>query len=201
MAAAASAKMIIVVGPSGSGKSTLISQLMKEFPSDYGFSVSHTTRGPRPGEVDGVNYHFTTREAIMKEIEEDKFIEHAEYSGNHYGTSKRAIHELVERGRVCLLDIDMQGARSIKSKEDLKESLCPMFVFVRTPSIEELERRLRSRGDTSETDIERRLSTARGELLFVENNPSFFDSVVVNDVLSTAFLDFKSAIGRPSSSS
>merc|ERR1711879_671348 len=96
---------IVFAGPSGAGKSTLIKKLMTEFPSAFGFSVSHTTRKIRPSEVDGVNYHFVEREAMEKEIAEGKFIESAVYSGNMYGTSIKAVQDVVDSGKVCLLDI------------------------------------------------------------------------------------------------
>ena len=118
----------------------VITRLLKEHPDKFGFSVSHTTRKPRPGEVDGVHYHFTTVEQIQKEIEDGKFIEHANVHGNYYGTSRAAVEKVLHSGKVCVLDIDVQGAEQVK-----KSSLHAKYLFVSPPSMDELEKRLRGR--------------------------------------------------------
>ena len=99
------ARPLVLCGPSGVGKSTLVDRLKKEFPDAFGFSVSHTTRKPREGEVDGISYHYVDQETIEKAIENDEFIEHATFSGNTYGTSKSAVQTVVEQGKICILDI------------------------------------------------------------------------------------------------
>ena len=105
---------IVVAGPSGSGKSTLLKRLMAEFSGCFAFSVSHTTRQPRSGEVDGREYHFVSRENMLAAIERGEFIESAEFSGNLYGTSIRAVRDAVATGRICILEIDMQGVKQVK---------------------------------------------------------------------------------------
>eukprot|EP01137_Pigoraptor_chileana_P037136 Opistho-2@33758 len=129
---------LVLAGPSGAGKSTLLKRLLAEYPDVFGFSVSHTTRKPRAGEVNGRDYHFTSREEMIQGISEGQFIENAEFSGNMYGTSKRAVHDVLGKGRICILDIDMQGVRSVKNTD-----LRARFAFITPPSFEELERRLR----------------------------------------------------------
>jgi guanylate kinase len=176
---------IVVAGPSGVGKSTLLGRLFKEFPDRFGFSVSHTTRAPRPGEQNGVHYHFVSRDEMMRGVANGEFIESAEYSGNLYGTSKRAVREVAEKGKTCVLDIDMQGVLSIK-----KTDLNARYVFIVPPSFEELERRLRSRGDTAEDAIRRRLEQARWELSF-RDKEAFWDRVIVNDDIERAYAEFR----------
>ena len=107
-AALASHRPIVISGPSGAGKSTILKRLFAEFPDKFGFSVSHTTRAPRAGEEDGREYHFTTKKKFLELVEQRGFIEHAQFGGNHYGTSIRAVEEIAERGRVCILDIEME---------------------------------------------------------------------------------------------
>ncbi|KOB75940.1 Guanylate kinase, partial [Operophtera brumata] len=127
---------LVLCGPSGSGKSTLLKRLLNEFPDKFGFSVSHTTRGPRPGEKDGVHYHFTNKELMGAAVERGEFIETATFSGNMYGTSKRAVDDVRCTGKICVLDIEMEGVKQVK-----RTDLNPLLVFVMPPSIEELERR------------------------------------------------------------
>ena len=135
-------KPLVVAGPSGSGKSTLIKRLLAKHPDDFGFSVSHTTRAPRQGEEDGVAYYFSTREEMDADIEAGLFIESAEYSGNLYGTSFKGVEDVTTAGKVCILDIDMQGVRSIAASD----AIHPTFLFIKPPSIESLRARLEARG-------------------------------------------------------
>ncbi|KAL6051758.1 guanylate kinase [Balamuthia mandrillaris] len=186
---------VVVAGPSGSGKSTLISRLLKEFPSSFGFSVSHTTRKPRPGEQNGVHYFFTDRETFLKEREEGKFLESAEYSGNLYGTSIAAVESVAEQGKVCLLDIDIQGVLSVK-----QSTLNARYLFVVPPSVEELRRRLTGRGDTDAEAIEKRLDTAKRELEY-RDKPDFWDKVIVNDDLESAYQQFRTFLTADTGSS
>jgi len=178
-------KPIVFSGPSGAGKGTLIDLLMKEFPNRFGFSVSHTTRKPRPGEKDGIHYHFTDVEHMLKEIEEGKFVEHAHVHGNYYGTSKRAVEEVLNSGRVCLLDIDVQGAEQVK-----KSSLRSLYIFVMAPSLDILEKRLRGRGTENEESLKTRLLNAKREMEYAER-PDFFDLVLINDDLPNTYSQLK----------
>ncbi|KAL3826939.1 hypothetical protein ACHAXA_006019 [Cyclostephanos tholiformis] len=169
---------VVICGPSGVGKGTLIELLQKRFPDGkFGFSVSHTTRKPREGEVNGVHYHFTTVEDIRKDIEDGKFIEYAEVHGNYYGTSIASVESVQGKNLICLLDIDVQGAQKVKAS-----SLDAHYLFIAPPSTEELESRLRGRGTESEDAIQRRLANARGELEYGLESGNF-DAVLVNNDL------------------
>ena len=175
---------IVIAGPSGTGKGTLISILMSRYPNEqFGFSVSHTTRQPREGEQDTVHYNFTTVPDIQADIADGKFIEYAEVHGNYYGTSVQAVKSVQGQGRVCILDIDVQGVQLVKKSE-----LDPYFVFIAPPSMEQLEERLRGRGTEKEEDIEKRLANAKGEMDYgqIEGN---FDKYLVNDNLEKASED------------
>jgi len=176
---------IVICGPSGVGKGTLIERLRKEFPDKFGFSVSHTTRKPRSGEQDGVHYYFTTVEEMKQAISEGKFMEHANVHGNLYGTSKVAVEKVLVMGKICILDIDVQGADQVK-----KSSLKPRYVFIAPPSIEELEKRLRGRGTESEENIRKRLHNAQGELDYLKK-PEFWDVVLTNDDFETTYQKLK----------
>ncbi|XP_065523025.1 guanylate kinase isoform X4 [Lathamus discolor] len=122
---------VVLSGPSGAGKSTLLKKLFKDYENVFGFSVSHTTRQPRPGEVNGKDYHFVTREEMQKEIDAGEFIEHAEFSGNMYGTSKGAVQAVQAQNQICVLDIDIQGVKNIK-----KTDLNPIYISVQPPSLD-----------------------------------------------------------------
>lgn len=172
---------LVLCGPSGSGKSTLIKKLFEEFPETFGFSVSHTSRAPRPSEKDGKHYHFTTKEKMQKQIEQGEFLETAIYSGNLYGTSKHAVEQVQQEGKVCILDIEMQGVKQIK-----ESSLNPLYVFIKPPSIELLEERLKGRNTETEDSLRRRLSIAKTEMEYGEK-PGNFDIVIVNDDISKAY--------------
>ena len=107
-------KPLVICGPSGVGKSTIIKRLTNEFPGLFGFSCSHTTRKPREGEKEGVNYHYVTKEQFLSAKANEEFIETAEFSGNMYGTSKMAVKTIEEKGQICILDIEMQGVIQVK---------------------------------------------------------------------------------------
>ncbi|XP_026472926.1 guanylate kinase isoform X2 [Ctenocephalides felis] len=172
---------LVLCGPSGSGKSTLLKKLFEEFPNTFGFSVSHTTRQPRVGEEDGVHYHFTTKEEMQKAIDAGQFLETACFSGNLYGTSKRAVEDVRRAGKVCVLDIEVQGVMQVKQTD-----LDPVFVFVKPPSMAELEKRLRDRNTETEESLQKRLNTAKSELAYGEE-PGNFDIVITNDNFDKAF--------------
>jgi len=168
------ARPLVLCGPSGVGKSTIVERLKKRFPNAFALSVSHTTRQPREGEKDGVNYFFTDRETMTAAIENGDFIETAEFSGNMYGTSKAAVETVSVSGKICILDIDMQGVKQIKNT-----NLNPLYVFIHPPSVDDLEKRLRGRGTETEESLQRRLAAAKAEMEF--GTPDNFDKVVVND--------------------
>ncbi|GAB5593809.1 guanylate kinase [Umbelopsis nana] len=181
-------QIFVLSGPSGSGKSTLLKKLFAEYPDTFGFSVSHTTRQPREGEQNGKDYHFVTKESMIKEVEEGKFIESATFSGNMYGTSIKAVEDVVARGKVCVLDIDMQGVQAVK-----KTDLHPRYIFVQPPSLDTLEKRLRGRGTESEDAILRRLAASRQELEYAQQ-PNAYDRIIINDDLCKAYNELKNAI-------
>ena len=150
--------LIVVSGPSGTGKGTVCKQLLKEMP-ELAYSISATTRQPRAGEADGVNYYFLGKSAFEQMIAEDGFLEWAEVYGNYYGTPLSKIREKLEAGQDILLEIDTQGALKVKEK-------CPegIFIFLLPPSIRELEQRIRGRGTETEESIARRLGAAKTEI-------------------------------------
>ncbi|XP_017701944.2 guanylate kinase 1-like isoform X2 [Phoenix dactylifera] len=178
-------KPVVISGPSGVGKGTLIAKLMKEFPTTFGFSVSHTTRAPREKEINGVHYHFTERSIMEKEIREAKFLESALVHGNLYGTSIEAVEAVTDAGKRCILDIDVQGARTVRAG-----SLDASFIFICPPSFEELEKRLRARGTETEEQIQKRLRNARAEL-DEGKSVGLFDHILVNDDLETCYENLK----------
>eukprot|EP00088_Acartia_fossae_P010556 TRINITY_DN15284_c0_g1_i1.p1 TRINITY_DN15284_c0_g1~~TRINITY_DN15284_c0_g1_i1.p1 ORF type:complete len:239 (+),score=57.83 TRINITY_DN15284_c0_g1_i1:93-809(+) len=176
---------LVLCGPSGSGKSTVLKKLIGEYEDCFGFSVSHTTRNPRPGEQDGKDYHFVTRDTMKDLIAKGAFIEHAEFSGNMYGTSKDAVQHVLKSGKICILDIDVQGVKSVKNT-DLK----PKYVFIKPPSLEVLEERLRGRGTETEESLNKRLSAAASELEYGETEGNF-DIIIVNDEVDKAYAALK----------
>lgn len=180
----------MLCGPSGSGKSSVVSMLTAEFPHSFGFSVSHTTRSPRPGEEDGVQYHFVQLEAMQAAIEAGDFIENAQFSGNLYGTSKSAVEKVLDEGKICILDIDVQGVKQIRQRRPLQD---PYYVFIRPPSMRVLEERLRARKTESEESLLKRLEAAKLELEYGDT-PGNFDLVVVNDDLDEAYAKLREFI-------
>jgi guanylate kinase len=163
-------KLIVVSGPSGAGKSTLIGEALNSVPQ-LAYSVSATTRDPRPGEVDGEDYIFLSRDEFERKIEEGYFLEWAEYSGNLYGTPVSRVEALLEEGRSVILEIELQGARKVREKRP-----DAVMVFVRAPSLEETRRRLEGRATETAEAVESRLATAVEEVAAREE----FDHEVVN---------------------
>ncbi len=163
-------RLIVVSGPSGAGKSTLIRAALAAVP-ELAYSVSATTRKPRAGEVDGKDYIFLTREEFERWIEEGRFLEWAEYSGNLYGTPERRVEEFLESGRSVILEIELQGARQVKKRRP-----DAVMVFVRAPTLEETRKRLTGRATEDSEAVERRMTTALKE---VEARKEF-DYEVVN---------------------
>jgi len=177
---------VVFSGPSGAGKSTLLKKLMTEYPSAFGFTVSHTTRNPRPGECNGKDYHFTDLETMKAEVEAGKFIESATFSGNMYGTSKAAVNDVLCDNRVCLLDIDEQGVKSIKDQGDLD----PLYVFVSPPSLEALRERLKKRGTETAESLKKRMATAESAIAYSQTIGAY-DVTIVNDELEVAYTELK----------
>lgn len=163
-------KLIVVSGPSGAGKSTLIRQALDAIP-ELAYSVSATTREPREGEVDGRDYLFLSREQFERWIEEGRFLEWAEYSGNLYGTPEENVEEYLEEGRSVILEIELQGARIVRKKRP-----DAVMVFVRAPSLEETRKRLLGRATESTEALEARMITALSEVAARDE----FDYEVVN---------------------
>ena len=179
MSASPSGHLVVISGPSGVGKSSILAAALDATPSQ--FSTSATTRAPRPGEVDGRDYHFIDRREFEARIDSGDVLEWAEYGGNLYGTLRREVIPVLTAGRNVLLDIENEGAKQIR--DSYPEAV---LIFIRPPAIAELERRLRGRGDTSDRDIERRLAVADEQM---REAPELYDHIVLND-------DLDAAIGR-----
>lgn len=180
-------RLILVTGPSGVGKGTLIKVLRERHP-DLGFSVSATTRSPRPGEQHGVHYYFYSREQFQELRDRGEFLEWAEFAGNCYGTPISPVIERLNQGNDILLEIELQGARQVMDRwpEALK-------IFISPPSMEELEKRLRDRSQDSENSIAQRLKTAETELLATDE----FDVTIVNDRLEDTLTALEEVVFGP----
>ena len=175
-------KLFVFSGPSGVGKGTLKAKLFEEFGDQLAFSVSATTRVPREGERDGVDYFFITQQDFADRIAKDDFLEHATFSGNSYGTPRSFVTGLLDKGVNVLLEIEVQGAMQVREK--MPESVS---VFILPPSYEELERRLRGRGTESEEKVRLRLETALAELPYAEK----YDYRIVNNDLDAAYKELR----------
>ncbi|XP_048367644.1 guanylate kinase isoform X3 [Sphaerodactylus townsendi] len=145
----------------------------------------NTTRNPRPGEVNGKDYHFVTREKMREEIDAGGFVENAEFSGNMYGTSKAAIQAVQAQNQICILDIDMQGVRSMK-----RTDLNPIYISIQPPSIEILEKRLRDRQTETEESLQKRLNAASIDME-LSKEPGLFDLIIINDDVDVAYSELK----------
>lgn len=180
-----SGKLFIISAPSGAGKSTILRRVMTDL-QGVAFSVSHTTRAPREGEVNGREYHFVDRATFSRMIDDDQFCEYAEVHGNLYGTSKNSIKDLLARGIDVILDIDVQGAAIIRRLPELQA----ISVFLTPPSLVELEKRLRRRGLDSDEEIATRLSNAHQEMSVIAD----FDYLIVNENVEEATRMFEAII-------
>lgn len=179
-------KLIILVAPSGSGKTTIARSLLNDFPR-IKFSVSATTRPPREGEQDGKDYFFLSREEFDQKIKQNDFLEWEEfYNGSRYGTLRSEVDKLIESGYFPLLDIEVKGAINIKRQYGSRS----VSIFIQPPSIEELKKRLLSRGTEDDASLETRLERAQKELGYATR----FDYVVINDELDTAYKQVKTIV-------
>ncbi|XP_076262761.1 uncharacterized protein LOC143197873 isoform X2 [Rhynchophorus ferrugineus] len=179
---------LVFCGPSGSGKSTLVKRLMDDYPEQFGFIISHTTRNPRPGERHGQHYYFTDENAMRTAIDNGEFIEHAVFSQNMYGTSFKALEDISNQGKIPIMDIDMQGVIQVKST-----ALNPWCVFVKPPSMVELRNRLIDRKTETEDSLERRLSKAREEIKYGMKAGNFH-KIITNDDFNKAYRELKTYI-------
>jgi guanylate kinase len=179
-------KIIILTAPSGSGKTTLANMLMKEFPI-IRFSVSATTRNPRENEVHGINYYFLSPNEFELKVQNKDFLEHETfYNGTRYGTLKSDVEKQLENGYFVLLDIEVNGAKHIKAQF---ASEC-LSIFVKPPSIKELEHRLRKRGTETEDSLRIRMERVQMEM----EQAAHFDRLVVNDDIDKAYAELKSIV-------
>ena len=169
-------RLIVVSAPSGAGKTTLIRRVLDRFP-DLSYSVSHTTRRPRAGEIHGRDYFFTDAADFRRMIDNGEMLEWAQVHNNYYGTSRAFVEEILEGGRSLLLDIDVQGAEQI-----MASNLVPVSIFIMPPSFEELEERLKKRGTDMDEVIQKRLMNARDEMAQKDR----YRHVILNDDLDRA---------------
>lgn len=175
--------LIVVSAPSGCGKGTVLHEILKD--DSFYCSVSATTRKPREGEINGVNYYFLSKEEFEQKIKDDAMLEYAQYCENYYGTLKQEVDSNLEKGKNVILEIDVQGAMQIK-----KQRPEGVFIFMLPPSVKELERRLRKRGTETDDVIALRVAEAEGEI----KQASKYDYVMVNAALEDAVEDFKTIV-------
>jgi guanylate kinase len=179
-----SGRLIVLTGPSGVGKGTLMRSLLQRHPELY-YSVSVTTRSPRPGEIDGKNYYFISLSKFEQLIAQGEFLEWAEFAGNYYGTPREAVLKQISSGKLVVLEIELEGARQIRASFP-----SALSIFILPPSFDELEKRIRNRAQDSEEAIARRLRCAQEEIKAADE----FDIQIVNDDFETALKDIEAAL-------
>ena len=175
--------LFIISGPAGSGKGTIVSRVREL--AQFDFSVSATTRSPRPGEIDGVHYYFIDKAEFEKKIEDGEMLEHAQYVGNYYGTPKKPVEDALAKGKNIILDIEVQGALQVKAK--MPEAV---MIYILPPNYETLLGRIRGRGTETEEIIQKRMAQAKKE---IESFPKY-DYVVINDSIEKAASDILSIL-------
>lgn len=178
--------LYVFTGPSGAGKGTLLSRLREQDDRLF-YSISATTRAPRPGETDGVQYYFLSKADFEEKIAQNAFLEHARYVDNYYGTLEAPVNEKLDEGYDVILEIEVQGAMQVHKKRP-----DAVMVFIAPPSFEELAARLRGRGTEDEEKVRKRLETAREEL----KQQDRFDYVVVNDEIDRAVDEIKDILAK-----
>jgi len=193
VASASGAGLVVLCGPSGVGKSTLIARLLQDFPDRFGFSVSSTTRPPRAGEVAGTSYDFLTESQFDSMIADDLFVEWASVGGNRYGTSVQSVQAVSEAGKICLMDLDVQGVEVLAARSD--GAVRPFCVWVAPPSLDALRARLRARGTELPEEVEKRISRATQEIEY-SLSARCFDKILLNDDLEEAYDGLKAAIDQ-----
>lgn len=176
--------LVVVSGPSGSGKSTLVQKLLRDQP-EIGFAVSHTTRPPRPGETDGKEYFFVSRQKFMEMIESDSFVEWAQVHRHLYGTAERELRQKSSNFELVILDLDVQGVKTLQRKLSGAD-----YVFILPPSVEELRRRLQQRQTDDPSNINLRLKIALEEIRQFER----YDYIILNDQLGDAYAALKAIL-------
>lgn len=181
--------LFIVSAPSGTGKTTLCRKAVDYFP-DLMHSISYTTRPPRKGEKDGIDYHFISKKVFQRMIDREEFLEWAEVHGNRYGTALKDTKYLIDKGLDIILDIDVQGAKKIKQQIAVHSMPFPVYIFILPPSLKVSEQRIRSRGGDSPKAISERLENARAEI----RDAVYYDYLIINDGLEDAFERLKSII-------
>lgn len=205
---------LVICGPSGVGKGSIIQRFQQDYPAlaqNFGFTVSHTTRAPRPGEVNGVHYHFVTVSEMQNMLQQDAFLESAQVHKNYYGTSWQALRDVQQQGKRCLLDIDVQGVQRLKLLQDSWKTnsdaststssssvqssfvLQPKYLFIAPPSLETLQERLRTRNTETPEALQTRLANAAAEVAYGSTLGNF-DAIVVNDDLEEAVRDFSDKV-------
>jgi len=185
-----SPQLLVLCGPSAVGKGTLLQMLRERHKSLLDVAVSHTTRPPRDGEADGIHYHFVSEAKFEAMLQDKAFVEHANIHGCLYGTSRTSIENASSNGRICVLEIDVKGAKAIKAS-----GAHAKYMFITTSGgLRSLEERLRGRKSETEEKILRRLKTAETELEFLSSNLDFFDKVLVNDNLGSALEELDSTL-------
>ena len=177
-------KLIVLTGPSGVGKGTLMNEILNRYPELH-YSVSATTRSPRPGEINGKNYNFISRSQFEQLVTQGEFLEWAEFAGNCYGTPREAVFNQIQAGKLVLLEIELAGARQIRNTFP-----SALSIFILPPSFAELEKRIRGRGQDSEEAISRRLQRAEEEIAAANE----FDLKIINDDFEKALNEIEKAI-------
>ena len=172
-------RIFIVSGPSGAGKSTILKSILEKYPDTF-FSISATTRNPRPGEISGINYHFVSKEKFEDMIAKDELLEYAQYVDNYYGTPAGPVFQNVDEGHNVIIEVEVQGYMQLRNK--LPEAVS---LFIAPPSLEVLEKRLRDRSTETEEKIIKRISTAKIEMEYAKN----YDYTIVNNDLSSAIAE------------